>query len=286
MIKNIIKLLTLLDNKINLVKTDTGGMRIIQVENNVSGKFRIFTISNPGLKESKDLIKALFVTLNKDIRFTDYCDNKILITAAIINGQEYSFHYNVLIDSLTTFNDYWDSVKNHLKANFGHSYGVSVIPMFKVRVWNGDDLKNKHIKRTRVARGVQGGDEKIVNSILKYSNIAASLYSSTKFNLVNRDIVRCYVNPQFVRSMSTKTTVKKEAPSIKPYSDKRLKYLAKSSTRKFGASDLETMEVNGVQVPVLLTYVNDFETKYFMIDSVIMTDGSISSVIITESVSV
>ena len=33
-----------------------------------------------------------------------------------------------------------------LKDNFGEGYDISIIPMFKVRVWNGDNYLNKHIK--------------------------------------------------------------------------------------------------------------------------------------------
>ena len=36
------------------------------------------------------------------------------------------------------------------------------------------------------------------------------------------------------------------------------------------SSDLETMEINGVQVPVFITYVNKLERKSFMIDNVLL----------------
>ena len=45
-------------------------------------------------------------------------------------------------------------------------------------------------------------------------------------------------------------------PTIKPYSEKRVESLSKTSIGNLAASDLETMEIDGVQVPILITYVN------------------------------
>lgn len=82
----------------------------------------------------------------KDVRFTEFGNNKIIIISAVINGQEYSFHPNVLINNLTTFLTYWNSVKDSIKENFGEGYGVSIIHLFKVKVWNGDELKTNTLK--------------------------------------------------------------------------------------------------------------------------------------------
>lgn len=44
-------------------------MHIVKFEHHTRGRLKIFTISNPGLKEGKSLLQALFVTLNRDSRF-------------------------------------------------------------------------------------------------------------------------------------------------------------------------------------------------------------------------
>jgi hypothetical protein len=268
-----IRILEILGTTINkfVQNSKNSSMRITEAVFNKNGRSIVFTVRNPNLEEHRQLLENLFTCLQQDVRFITFCENKIIIVSALINGHEYSFHHNVLINSLTTFDMYWDKVKDHVKSNFGHGYGVTVIPNFRVRVWNGDLHINRKIKITssttnRISSGIQEVSKIMISSIFKHSNIVNTLYSSTKFNLVNRDIVRCYVNPNFVRGMSTKANVKKEAPSIKPYSEKRLNRLAKQNMENFATSDLETMEIGGVQVPVLISYVNEFETKYFIID--------------------
>lgn len=64
--------------------------------------------------------------------------------------------------------------------------------------------------------------------------------------------------------------MKSNKPSIKPYTQKRVEKLNNSSTAYFAASDLETMEIDGVQIPVLITYVNKFGRKSFMIDPTLL----------------
>ena len=93
-----------------------------------------------------DVIILLFKTLKKDPRFHNFGENKIIIVIALIDGAEYSYHHNVLINNSTLFKDYWNSVKNVIKPNFGEGYGSSSIPVFKVWVWDADNYQNAHIK--------------------------------------------------------------------------------------------------------------------------------------------
>lgn len=68
---------------------------------------------------------------------------------ALINGQEFCFHHNVLITNNTTFEDYYKKVKDIITQNYDEGYPVDVIPSFKVMVWNMDNVKNKRIKITK-----------------------------------------------------------------------------------------------------------------------------------------
>lgn len=93
--------------------------------------------------------------------------------------------------------------------------------MFKIKVWNGDLLKNKHIKITSRANGI---GSKIVSSTISLSNTTNLFYGSYKLLNLNMDVVRWYTNPNLARAYSTKATV----PSIKAYSQKRVKALNNS----------------------------------------------------------
>jgi len=101
--RNLLESLITLLNKIHNNTLDTKGMEIVKVEYHVKGRFKTFTITNPGLNEGRNLLEAIFITLNNDLRFVNFCNNKIIIISAVINGHDYSFHHNVLVNNKTTF---------------------------------------------------------------------------------------------------------------------------------------------------------------------------------------
>lgn len=91
---------------------------------------------------------------------------------------------------------YWNSVKDTIKQNFGSGYGVSIIPMFRVKVWNGDELKNKHIKIS--SRAITG---EIINDFIRSNYITNYFYGGYKINSFN-NLLRCF--PLYARNISTK----------------------------------------------------------------------------------
>jgi hypothetical protein len=63
---------------------------------------------------------------------------------------ETSFYYNVYIDNYTTFNNYFDKIKDYIETTYGeYGYNIDIIHTFKVRVFNIDWIKNKKIKVTK-----------------------------------------------------------------------------------------------------------------------------------------
>lgn len=123
-------LIILIRNMYKFFRVST--MRILSVSQNKKGSFKIFYIENTNLEKGKKALFLLFKTLKKDPRFHNFGENKIIIVIALIDGAEYSYHHNVLINNSTLFKDYWNSVKNVIKPNFGEGYGSSSIPVFKV----------------------------------------------------------------------------------------------------------------------------------------------------------
>jgi hypothetical protein len=84
-------------------------------------------------------------------RFIHFGFNKVIITSSVINHNEYSFHLNVLITNNTTFDEYYNQVIDYIDLHYDseNSYGIEIIPAFKVKVWNMDNYLNKSINLTR-----------------------------------------------------------------------------------------------------------------------------------------
>nr|YP_009344391.1 hypothetical protein [Pleurotus eryngii]APT42206.1 hypothetical protein [Pleurotus eryngii] len=87
-------------------------------------------------------------------KFRDFGFYKIIIITAIVNSGEYNLHHNVLITNNTSFEDYYDQVKDVIHNHYGKREGIYMsrsVPLFKVFVWNMDSYRNKHIKLTKSA---------------------------------------------------------------------------------------------------------------------------------------
>lgn len=85
-------------------------------------------------------------------RFLNFGKHKVIIITAIINGEQFSFHHNILITNNTTFEEYYNLVKDIIVSNYDEGYPVDVIPLFRVMVWNMDHIRNNKIKLTSKAK--------------------------------------------------------------------------------------------------------------------------------------
>lgn len=84
-------------------------------------------------------------------KFIGFGKKKVIITSALIDGSEFTYHHNVLLDNNTPFLKYYNKVIDSVNKYFDEGYPVDVIPAFKIRVWNMDNLANKNINITRNA---------------------------------------------------------------------------------------------------------------------------------------
>jgi len=91
--------------------------------------------------------------------------------AEMAGSMEYNFHHNVLINSTTTFNQYYKEVGDLVNHKLEHGYGAEVIEYYKVKVWNLDLMQNAKIKLHNKGRIDFLGYRKYSTSITK-SNIA------------------------------------------------------------------------------------------------------------------
>ena len=122
---------------------------ITSISYNDSGRFLVFILQNNNLYEHNDVIKSIYNTLMNNEKFISFGNKKVIITSALIDGSEFNYHQNVLLSNNTTYLRYYNSVIDSVNKYFDEGYPVDVIPAFKIRVWNVDNLANRNIKITR-----------------------------------------------------------------------------------------------------------------------------------------
>jgi hypothetical protein len=141
--------ITLNDSTLNFLKTINNSLKrirnknmetslllpILEISYHDKGRFLSFTLSNKYLGDHYQALKSIFYTLTNNEKFNDFSNKKIIITSALINGTEYGYHYNTLIDKNTTFQDFYDNVKDSkMIQNYEDEYPIDVIPYFIVKV--------------------------------------------------------------------------------------------------------------------------------------------------------
>lgn len=75
-----------------------------------------------------------------------------MVHPVIEYGTEYSLHHNILINNNTTFDQYYKKIENIIVSRYDEGYDINVIPVFRIKVWNMDNMMNKHIRITKNAR--------------------------------------------------------------------------------------------------------------------------------------
>jgi DNA polymerase family B len=127
---------------------------------------------------------------------------------------EYNLHHNVLIDSLTTFNQYFNEVGKLVNNKLDHGYSIEVIEYYKVKVWNLDLMKNAKIKLHNKGKidflGYRSFSTS--NSLLKKGNISISPINVDKStnNFATMDIETMDINGiQTPVAISTCSGIKK-----------------------------------------------------------------------------
>jgi hypothetical protein len=109
-------------------------LKILAIDYNKSGRFLSFHLSNEYLFDSIEGLQAIFNTLMSNEKFLEFGSKKVIITTALINGTEFSFHHNVLITNHTSFIEFHYKVKDIIQENHIDGYPVNIIPTFHVRV--------------------------------------------------------------------------------------------------------------------------------------------------------
>ena len=132
------KIITYLSNlNVTLLKyiNNVNKVKILSIEHNINGRFLLFTITNTDLLDNHEVLKHIFNALKSNDEFNNFGNFKVIITTANINGVDSAFHPNVLINNTTTYQEYYNKIKDYIETTYGdYGYNVNVIDIFKVRV--------------------------------------------------------------------------------------------------------------------------------------------------------
>ena len=140
----------------------------------------VFGIDNPGLLSHKALVKSIFKALKANKEFKAFGRRKTVIIQAMIDGEDRSFHQNILVNNQTTFKKYWSVVKDLITHNYEDGYPLEVINQFKVRIWNMNDVSNKKIKLTQNAMYIRPKTIKSITSSSSIKKVGKDLSRSNK----------------------------------------------------------------------------------------------------------
>nr|YP_010296716.1 hypothetical protein MN596_mgp14 [Polyozellus multiplex]UMI33309.1 hypothetical protein [Polyozellus multiplex] len=124
------------------------GLQLTSVTYNDIGRYQTYHLINTELKYHKDVLRGIYNSLMSEENFINFGKFKVIIVSAIIDGQEFNYHHNILITNNTSFDQYYNKVKDILATHFDEGYQIDVVQAFKIMVWNMDSLANKNIKIT------------------------------------------------------------------------------------------------------------------------------------------
>jgi DNA polymerase type B, organellar and viral len=193
-----------------------------------------YLLTNNNLLTHKDVLRAIYNTLMGEETFRNFAKYKVIIVSAYADGQEFNFHHNILLTNNTTFEQYYDKVKDIINTHFNDGYQVDVIEEFKIIVWNMDSLANKHIKITS-------------STVKKYKPGSRSKISKTS-----------------LRGFHTSCSINKELLNKTYFTPLKQNIITPSS---FATMDIETMEYNNNQIPVAISiYLPIIGSKLFLLN--------------------
>jgi hypothetical protein len=93
-----------------------------------------YLLTNNNLLTHKDVLRAIYNTLMGEETFRNFAKYKVIIVSAYAEGQEFNYHHNILLTNNTTFEQYYDKVKNIINTHFNDGYQIDVIEEFKIIV--------------------------------------------------------------------------------------------------------------------------------------------------------
>jgi regulator of RNase E activity RraB len=210
------------------------------------GKYVFEMYANHRFNSIKEDLKALFYTLTTNEAFEEVCDNKLVLLQAWLDSDKiYTIHHAVLINKFTTFEDYWNEV------------------MKEAIKW--DDLYDEDALRFDFI--VINIDEEI--KLNPQLNIISDITKATAEHglIIRRKHPLQGKRPgrKSKRELIPIKLGKRNISSIKPIPVTKFK-------ANFSVMDIETVNIDNIQVPICITFCSEIANRIFMIDPLLYTN--------------
>ena len=244
LIKIILSVFRFINNYINIVITNAtkyvelsnkGYLTLVRVKYHPKMKYLELTYCNNHLLEQYKALKELHKSLFGSEEFLKLGYHKVILVMAIIGKQTFSFHHNILINNNTTFERYYDQIKDNIENLHDNGYEINKVNKFKVLVTNADSNTYDTNSKTKITKDATGAVTSLPTTLGQ------------------------------IRKMSTHT----RGNAISPTTKKDLR------VKSFFTMDIETISVDacmpmdeGVQIPVMITFAGPacMNGKHFLID--------------------
>jgi hypothetical protein len=263
-------------------------MKLLNINQNKNLRYLKFSMVNSENLDGEDLFRAIYKTLFENNEFLEFGFNKIIILSVTLESeQENNLHSNVLVNNDTIFEQYYESISKDLTKyqTLKYGYNDEDIIRFNMLVWNVDHLKNTKIKQTINAFEVQDRINKLADDYLtgKIANKATYVGGPTPkaptdiFNNNKRSFSTSYIAHD--PNLTTKDGKKWFKGLINPISILNKKGdLKQTSVKPIFTMDLETIAINGIEVPVAISscvacgewHHNQEVNKIFLIDHILL----------------
>jgi hypothetical protein len=164
-------------------------LKLLEVKTNNNMRCLTLTMSNENLLDGKDLFQGIYNTIVNNEEFKAFGSRKIIILSCMLEDfKEFNIHSNVLIDSNTTFTDYYNSIINDLTGynNLEYGYHNLNIITYTIKAWNCSNLNNLNIKISHNSISMT----RSLNSTRSYSTSTAKHWSKgliSPLSLVNKN---------------------------------------------------------------------------------------------------
>jgi len=220
-------------------------LAINSIIHNDTGRFYQYIISNNNLLSHKDVLHGIYNTLMNDETFINFGKYKVIIVSGIVEGEEFNYHHNILFTNDTSFEQYYNKVKDILATHFNDGYQIDVVESFKILVWNMDEFANKNIKITS-------------STVKNYKKNKPGIHSKKTQ----------------VRGIQTSCAINKNNINLTHFTPLKVKVTLLNS---FATLDIETMEFNNKQISVAISInIPDKGCKLFILDSTINIELAIN----------